>query len=233
MLGSKLENPERPFTAIIGGAKVSSKISVLKNLLDKGDTVIIGGAMAYTFIKAEGGSVGNSLCEDDYLETAREILNLANEKDVAFILPEDNICAQEIDENLKTEDLKTDKLKICSSKAIDVPWIGLDIGPAAIEKYQKLVSQSMTIVWNGPLGMFEIDAFKNGTEAVAAELAKKAKKGGTVIVGGGDSVAAIEKFGLPKTAFTHVSTGGGASLEFLEGKELPGVACLDKVEVGV
>lgn len=225
MLGGKLENPERPFTAIVGGAKVSSKISVLKNLVKKVDTLLIGGAMAYTFFKAQGGDIGNSLCEDEHLDTAREILALAEENNVAIILPDDSVCAQgDIFSQAKDADIPT---KVEPSKHIEAGWMALDIGPKAAEKFATLVSQSRTIVWNGPLGVFEYNAFSAGTRKVAEALIARTSSSGTSIIGGGDSVAAIEQFEMQKASFTHVSTGGGASLEFLEGKDLPGVACLD------
>lgn len=240
MLGTKLANPERPFTAIIGGAKVSSKIMVLKSLLKEVDTLLIGGAMAYTFLKAQGCSIGMSLYEEDYLDTAREIMALADETGAALILPEDNICTQAKDEQAnpinffeKYNSQDQFETKVFGSKTIDANWQGLDIGQATADHFAKLVSQSRTIVWNGPLGVFEYDALENGTKTVAKALIELTQKGGTTIVGGGDSVAALEKFGMAKTDFSHVSTGGGASLEFLEGKVLPGIACLDRVKAEV
>lgn len=239
MLGSKLDEPERPFTAIIGGSKVSSKISVLKNLVKQVDVLLIGGGMAYTFIKAKGGSIGKSLCEDNYLDTAREILAIADENNVAVILPDDNICAQAMSDKGEAIDIFShghkDAIasKIYSSKTIEANWMALDIGPGSADQFAKLVSQSRTVVWNGPVGAFEYDVFEQGTRAVADALVNLTKNGGTTIIGGGDSVAALEKFALAKTEFSHVSTGGGASLEFLEGKQLPGVACLDESKVKV
>ncbi len=237
MLGSKLDNPERPFTAIIGGAKVSSKISVLKNLVQKVDTLLIGGAMAYTFLKAQGASVGMSLCEDEHLDTAREILAMADESNAAIILPEDNICVQtrdadgnEINFFEKFSPQDEIETKTLTSKTIDANWSGMDIGAATATNFAKLISQSRTIIWNGPMGVFEYAATENGTKIVAQALVTLTAKGGTTIVGGGDSVAALEKFGMDKASFSHVSTGGGASLEFLEGKDLPGVVCLDEVK---
>lgn len=234
MLGSKLNEPERPFTAIIGGSKVSSKISVLKNLVQKVDTLIIGGGMAFTFIKAQGGSVGQSICEENQLATAREIINLADQFDTAIIIPEDTLCTPAIDAqnnpiNIFDKYKTNDKIetKVADSMKIENNYQGMDIGPKTREKFAKLVSQSRTVVWNGPVGVFEYDVFENGTKEVAQALAELTAKGGITIIGGGDSVAALEKFNIPQEKYTHVSTGGGASLEFLEGKTLPGIACLD------
>lgn len=230
MLGGKLENPERPFTAVIGGSKVSSKISVLKELVKKVDTIIICGAMAYTFFKAKGGNIGESLCEDEYLDTAREIIKLADDYDAALILPEDSTCFNTTGgKNIFNDYQNSDMIErhVCGSKAIDSGFQALDIGPKAQEQFATLISQSRTVVWNGPAGVFEYDSFSHGTKAIADALVDLTKKGGTTIIGGGDSVAAIEKFAIPKANFSHVSTGGGASLEFLEGKKLPGIACLD------
>lgn len=227
MLGSKLNHPERPFTAIIGGAKVSSKISVLKKLVPKVDTIIIGGGMAFTFLKAQGGQIGQSICEDDHLDTAREILSLADQFNTAIILPTDNktTSAENIFEKYQTSDkIET---QICASNQIPQDRQGMDIGPESVKQFVKIVTQSKTILWNGPMGVFEYDVLENGTKAVALALVELTSKGGTTIVGGGDSVAALEKFGISKNQLTHISTGGGASLEFLEGKTLPGLACLD------
>ncbi len=228
MLGAKLNSPERPFTAIVGGAKVSSKISVLKNLVKKVDTIIIGGGMAFTFLKAQGASIGQSICEEDHLQTAREILSIADQFDTAVILPEDTICCSahtDIFAQCKPDDII--ETEITESRSIPADMQALDIGPKSIEQFSKLIQQSKTIVWNGPLGVFEYKAFAQGTKATAESLAELTAKGGTTIIGGGDSVAALEKFAIEKSKFTHVSTGGGASLEFLEGKVLPGLACLD------
>ena len=227
MLGAKLTNPERPFTAIIGGSKISSKITVLKNLVKKVDTLIIGGGMAFTFIKAQGGQIGKSICEDDQLATAREIINLADDFDTALILPIDTKASKE---NIFSGNFKeTDKIPFESfdSKSIPNDYEGLDIGEKTEKQFAELISQSRTVVWNGPVGVFEFDSFQNGTKACALALQELTKKGGVSIIGGGDSVAALEKFHIAKEAYTHVSTGGGASLEFLEGKTLPGVACLE------
>lgn len=234
MLGAKLNNPERPFTAIIGGSKVSSKISVLKNLVKKVDTLIIGGGMAFTFLKAQGAQVGKSICEDDQLDTAREIMSLADDFDTAIIIPEDTLCTAALtsdgkeinvfDQFKTTESITTE---VIDSKSIPENFQGMDIGPKTRAKFDQLISQSRTVIWNGPVGVFEYNSFEAGTRSVANALAQLTNRGGTTIIGGGDSVAALEKFNIGKESYTHVSTGGGASLEFLEGKTLPGVACLD------
>lgn len=234
MLGTKLDQPERPFTAIIGGSKVSSKISVLKNLVSKVDTLIIGGGMAFTFLKAQGGQIGQSICENNHLDTAREIINLADQQNTALILPVDSRITAAVDASANPINI-FDKYQIhdsiettvCESKSIDQKFQGMDIGPETIKDFTKIIKQSRTIVWNGPVGVFEYDAFEAGTKAVAQALVELSCNGGTTIIGGGDSVAALEKFGIDKEKLTHVSTGGGASLEFLEGRTLPGVACLD------
>ena len=227
MLGAKLANPQRPFSAIIGGSKISSKISVLKNLVKKVDTLIIGGGMAFTFLKAQGGQIGKSICEDDQLETAREIINLADDFDTALILPQDTKATKE---NIFSGDIQnTDDVpyEIFNSKEIPNDMEGLDIGPKSQDQFKELIGQSKTVVWNGPVGVFEFTSFEDGTRACAEALEVSTKNGSVSIIGGGDSVAALEKFSMPKANFTHVSTGGGASLEFLEGKTLPGVACLE------
>lgn len=215
IMGEALNNPKRPFLAILGGAKVSSKIGVIENLLDKVDGLMIGGGMAYTFAKALGGKIGNSICEDDKLDLAREILEKAKAKDVKVYLPIDSVCTKEASENAETIVVPTN----------DIPegFEGLDIGPESIEKFVKIISEYKTIIWNGPLGYFELDKFANGTNSVAKALAENEEA--ITIIGGGDSAAAVEKFGLAGK-MTHVSTGGGASLEFIEGKTLPGIACL-------
>ena len=237
MLGSKLDNPERPFTAIIGGSKVSSKIEVLTSLVKKVDTIIIGGGMAYTFLKAKGANIGQSICEDAHLDVARHIMNLADENSTALLLPEDVVATPSIDGNGEEVNVfdkysPEDKFEIQIMAANDIPngWQGMDIGPNTRQKFANIISQSKTIVWNGPVGVFEYTMLEEGTKAVAIALKQLTEKEGTTIVGGGDSVAAIEKFGFDKSQFTHVSTGGGASLEFLEGKVLPGIDCLDKKE---
>ena len=213
-MGGALENPERPFVAILGGAKVSDKIGVITNLLEKVDTIIIGGAMAYTFIKATGGKIGKSLCEDDKLELALDLMKKAKEKGVKFLLPLDNRCATEFSN--EAPDL------FCDIGTVPDDYMGLDIGPKTIELFSKEVSGAKTVIWNGPMGVSEFEKYALGTRAVAEAVAKS---GALSIVGGGDSTAAIEKLGFADR-ITHISTGGGASLEFLEGKELPGIAAL-------
>lgn len=209
VMGKALANPERPFVAILGGAKVSDKISVIKNLLGKVDSLLIGGAMAYTFLKAQGQPVGKSLVEDDKLELAKELLAEAEAKGVKFLLPQDHVVAKEFSKDAE------------ASVQVDMgdDYMGMDIGPKTVEAYAAEVAKAGTVVWNGPMGVFEFPAFAQGTEAIAQALAKSQA---ISIIGGGDSAAAIEKFGLTDQV-THVSTGGGASLEFLEGKLLPGI----------
>lgn len=213
-LDKGINDPKRPLVAIIGGAKVSSKIAVLTNLLDKVDTMLIGGAMSYTFLKAQGIEVGKSLVEDDKLDVALEILNKAKQKNVKFILPIDHV------EALSMEDENT---VITTSNSIDKEYIGLDIGPKTIELYTNEIKKAGTVVWNGPVGMFEIKSFEKGTKEIARSMADSKA---ISIIGGGDSAAAVEKFGLEKE-MSHVSTGGGASLEFMEGKKLPGIEALE------
>ena len=216
-LGNAVENPVRPFAAILGGAKVSDKLAVVKNLLGKVDTLVIGGGMAYTFLKAQGHAIGNSLCEDDQLDYAREMIALAKERGVQFLLPVDSVAADKFDPEASTQVVGE-----------DVPdgWMGLDIGPKSIELFSNAVKTAKTVVWNGPMGCFEMEKFNKGTFGVAAAVAEVKAGGGTSIIGGGDSVSAVKKSGLaPK--MSHISTGGGASLEYLEGKVLPGVAALD------
>lgn len=228
MLGNKLNNPERPFTAIIGGSKISSKIAVLKSLIQKVDVLIVGGGMAFTFIKAQGGRIGQSICEDDQLQLARDILAAADRQGTAVILPKDSLCIP-ASMNIFKENQASDKLLVTVFKSNEIPddMQGMDIGPSSAAEFSKLVSQSRTIVWNGPVGVFEFDALEHGTRALAIALRDLSAAGGTTVIGGGDSVAAIEKFGFNKSDYSHISTGGGASLEFLEGKTLPGIACLD------
>lgn len=213
-MGKALEEPVRPFVAILGGAKVSDKIGVIKNLIDKVDTLIIGGGMAYTFFRAQGNSVGTSLCEEDKLDLARELMAKAKEKGVNFIIPVDNVIGREYDEN-------TIHMNIYSDSIPD-GWMGLDIGPVTRELFAKSIEGAGTVVWNGPMGVSEWKNFAAGTEGVAAAVANS---GAISIIGGGDSAAAVEKLGFADK-MTHISTGGGASLEFLEGLELPGIACL-------
>ena len=214
VMGNALEEPKRPFVAILGGAKVSDKIGVSNNLIDKVDTLIIGGGMAYTFFRALGCRVGTSLCEEDKLDVARETMANARAKGVNFIIPVDNIIGREYDEN-------TTFMRIYSN-AIPDGWMGLDIGPVTRELFAKTIQGAGTVVWNGPMGVSEWKNFAAGTEAVAQAIAES---GAISIIGGGDSAAAVEKLGYADK-MTHISTGGGASLEFLEGKELPGIACL-------
>lgn len=211
-----LENPEHPFVAIIGGSKVSSKITVLESLVKTCDTIVIGGGMAYTFDKVLGYSVGKSLVEDDYLETAKNFLKAAKEKGVKVILPVDHYCAESFSEDAKPI--------LVDSRNIPDNLMGLDIGPKTVELIEQAIKDAKTVVWNGPMGVFEFASFAKGTEEVARALANS---NAISVVGGGDSVAAINKFGLADK-ITHVSTGGGASLEFLEGKVLPGIKALEK-----
>ena len=214
-LGHVLEAPERPFVAIIGGAKVSDKLEVIENMLGKVDRLLIGGAMAYTFFKANGVPVGKSLVEDDKLDAAKKIEADAKAKNVTLALPSDHVVADKLDANAATAVLKVGDASIGDR-------MGLDIGPDTIGKYENLLADAKTVVWNGPMGVFEIDKFAGGTNAVAKAVA--AVKG-TTIIGGGDSIAAIKKAGMADNV-THISTGGGASLEFLGGRTLPGVAAL-------
>ena len=211
-LGNAVNNPERPFVAILGGAKVSSKISVIENLLDKVDTLIIGGGMSYTFSKAQGGSVGKSLLEEDYSEYALNMLKKAEEKGVKLLLPVDTVIADDFSNDANK--------KVVKAGEIPEGWEGLDIGPDTEKIFCDAVKDAKTVVWNGPMGAFEMPNFAHGTEAVAKALAET---DATTIIGGGDSAAAVNQLGYGDK-MTHISTGGGASLEFLEGKELPGVA---------
>ena len=214
-LGNALENPKRPYVAILGGAKVSDKIGVIDSLLEKVDTLMIGGAMAYTFFKAQGYSVGDSLCEEDKCDLALELMAKAKEKGVKMVLPIDTKIGKEYKPDTESKTVAW----------TDIPdgWQGLDIGEKTIEMFRKELNGAKTIVWNGPLGLFEFDQFAVGTDAIAHKLANL--KGAITIVGGGDSAAAVEKAGLA-SKISHVSTGGGASLEFLEGKKLPGIEAL-------
>ena len=211
-LGNAVEHPERPVVAILGGAKVSSKISVIERLLDKVDTLIIGGGMAYTFAKAQGGKIGISLCEDDYLEYALNMIKKAEEKGVKLLLPVDNIIGDQFSNDANTQIVKTGE--------IPDGWEGMDIGPETEKIFAEAVKDAKTVVWNGPMGCFEMPKFAHGTKAVAEALANTEA---VTIIGGGDSAAAVNQLGYGDK-MTHISTGGGASLEFLEGKELPGVA---------
>jgi phosphoglycerate kinase len=216
-LGMALTQPKRPFIAILGGAKISGKIDVIKNLMDKVDTLLIGGGMAFTFYKAMGKEIGSSILEGDKVELAKEILAEAEKKKVDLELPDDFIIAPEAKEDTST--------KVVNKDNIPAGWKGLDIGPETLKLFREKIENAKTVVWNGPMGVFEVDKFSKGTNGVADQLAQITRKGATTIVGGGDSVAALSKANLEKK-MTHVSTGGGASLEFLEGKTLPGVAAL-------
>ena len=216
VMGKALDNPVRPFVAVLGGAKVSDKIGVITNLLEKVDTLIVGGAMAYTFLKAEGHSVGISLCEEDKLELASELLAKAKEKGVSLLLPVDHIAADKFDENAEPVAVE--------SKDIPEGLMGMDIGPKSVELFKEAVKNAKTVIWNGPMGVFEFKNFAGGTFAVAEAIAETDC---ISIIGGGDSVAAVTKLGFADK-MTHISTGCGASLEFLEGLELPGIAALNE-----
>ena len=215
IMGGALENPQRPFVAILGGAKVSDKIGVITNLISKVDTIIIGGAMAYTFIKATGGNIGSSLVEDDKLDLARDLIKKAADAKINFLLPDDNIIG-------KDPDGTAGEYKVSDSNNVPEGWMGLDIGPKTRDKFTAAIKGAKTIVWNGPMGVCEVDETAKGTLALASAIAET---DAVSIVGGGDSAAAVEKLGYADK-MTHISTGGGASLEFLEGLELPGIACL-------
>jgi len=213
-MGGAVANPERPFVAILGGAKVSDKIKVIENLLDKVDILIIGGGMAYTFAKAMGGEIGKSICENDKLDLALDILAKAEAKGVKLMLPCDTVAADDFSNDANRKTVPT--------KAIPADYEGLDIGPETIAAFTAAIAGAKTVLWNGPMGVFEFENFAAGTKAIAKAVSEVV---GTTIIGGGDSVAAVEQAGYaPK--MSHISTGGGASLEFLEGKELPGIACL-------
>ncbi len=215
IMGKALANPARPFVAILGGAKVSDKIGVINNLIEKCDTIIIGGGMAYTFSKAQGGEIGTSLCEADKLDLANDLLKKAADKGVKLLLPVDTVCADKFAADATPV--------VCEAGKIPADLMGLDIGPKTIELFSEAVKDAGTVVWNGPMGVFEFDAFAVGTKAVAKAIAES---NAISIIGGGDSAAAVEKLGYADK-MTHISTGGGASLEFLEGLELPGIACLN------
>ncbi len=213
-LGQAVENPVRPFVAILGGAKVSDKINVINNLLDKVDTLIIGGGMAYTFAKAQGKEIGNSLCEEDKLDYALEMIKKAEEKGVKLLLPIDNVIGKEFSNDTER--------KVVES--IEAGWSGFDIGPKTIELFKEALKGAKTVVWNGPMGVFEFSNFAEGTLEICRAVAELSDA--TTVIGGGDSVNAVKRLGFADK-MTHISTGGGASLEFLEGKELPGVAAAD------
>ena len=214
IMGKALADPKRPFVAILGGAKVSDKIGVIENLLDKVDTLIVGGGMSYTFLKAQGHAIGASLCEEDKLDLAREMLQKAEKLGVRLLLPVDTLAGDKFDANCN-----------CQVVESEIPdgWMGMDIGPKTVELYCAAIKGAGTVVWNGPMGVFEFDQFAKGTLAVASAVADS---GAVSIIGGGDSAAAVTKLGFADK-MTHISTGGGASLEFLEGKELPGIAALN------
>ncbi|MGI5937026.1 MAG: phosphoglycerate kinase [Oscillospiraceae bacterium] len=214
IIGGALENPRRPFVAVLGGAKVSDKIGVINNLMTKADTILIGGGMSYTFIKAMGYEVGTSLLEEDKVELAAEIIKKAKDCGVELLLPVDTRIGDRYDPECSN--------KVVSSREIPAGWMGMDIGPATAQTYGDIIRKAGTVIWNGPMGVFEFPAFAEGTRAIAQAMAQCP---GTTIIGGGDSAAAVEEFGVADR-MTHVSTGGGASLEFIEGKVLPGVACL-------
>ena len=212
-----LHSAEHPYTAVIGGSKVSSKIDVLKNLADKVDALLVGGGMAFTFVKALGGKVGNSLVEEDKIELAKEILEVYKKKGVKFVLPKDSLCANRFDNEAERKVFPTDE--------IPDGWMGMDIGPEAVAEFESVLASSKSVLWNGPLGVFEMSNFSEGTLQIGRCLGKVTENGGYTAVGGGDSVAAVNRLGLAK-GISYVSTGGGAMLEYLEGKVLPGVAAI-------
>ncbi|KQL53114.1 phosphoglycerate kinase [Heyndrickxia shackletonii] len=216
VLGKALSNPERPFTAIIGGAKVKDKIGVIENLLEKVDNLIIGGGLAYTFVKAKGYEIGKSLLEEDKIELAKSFMEKAKQKNVNFYMPVDVIVADDFSDSANK--------KVVSIEEIPADWEALDIGPKTVELYKDVIQKSKLVIWNGPMGVFELDSFANGTKGVAQALADANDT--YSVIGGGDSAAAVEKFNLADK-MDHISTGGGASLEFMEGKVLPGVAALN------
>jgi phosphoglycerate kinase len=216
-LSDSVNSPKRPFVAVLGGAKVSDKIPVITNLLNKVDSIIVGGGMTYTFYKALGLPIGKSLLEEDRVELAKKLIKQAKTAGVNFLLPTDSVVAQEFSNETP--------FKVVGENGIEDGWMALDIGPKSIETFSKVISEAGTVIWNGPMGVFEMDNFSKGTFAVAQSLADATKKGTISIIGGGDSAAAIKKAGLDKEV-THVSTGGGASLEYLEGNELPGISSL-------
>ena len=209
-----LNSPEKPLVAITGGAKVSDKLLLLERLIDFADTVIIGGGMAYTFFKAQGGEIGKSICEDDKLDLALDLMKQAKEKNTTLLLPMDNVAADDFSPTANSQ--------IVDSMSIPSDWEGLDIGPKSIESFSQAIAEAKTIIWNGPMGVFEFDKFAVGTNAIANAVANATKNGAFSLIGGGDSVAAIKKNGLDSEV-SFVSTGGGAMLEYLEGKELPGI----------
>ena len=215
-LGDAVESPERPFVAIMGGAKVGDKIPVIENLMKKVDSIIIGGGMTYTFFKSMGYEIGKSILDEESIDLAKELLAKAEAAGVKILLPVDTVCAKEFDNGSEKAVFDADK--------IPADWMGMDIGPKTIELYKAAIAEAKTVVWNGPMGVFEMPNFAEGTKAVAQALADS---DAVTVIGGGDSAAAVEQFGF-KDKMTHVSTGGGASMEFLEGKELPGIACIEE-----
>lgn len=214
-----LNNPEKPFTAIMGGAKVSDKIELIDKLLDKVDNLIIGGGMAYTFAKATGGKIGKSLVEDDKLDLANSLIEKAKSKGVNLILPVDSVIADDFSNEANTEDAQNDNIKD--------GWMGLDIGTESTKTFEEVIKKSKTILWNGPMGVFEMNKFENGTKSVAMAVVEATKNGAFSLIGGGDSAAAVAKFGYNDDV-SYVSTGGGALLEYMEGKELPGVKAINE-----
>ncbi len=224
LMGSELKNaekvmnaPQRPFTAIMGGAKVSDKILLIERLMDKVDNILIGGGMTYTFIKANGGKIGKSLVEDDKLELAKQLIKKANEKGVKLIIPSDSVVADAFSNDAETSNAYNDHIKD--------NWMGLDIGEDTIKKFSEIIKKSKTILWNGPMGVFEMSKFENGTKSVAHAVVEATENGAFSLIGGGDSAAAVAKFGF-EDQVSYVSTGGGALLEYMEGKELPGVKAI-------
>lgn len=215
-LGDALESPERPFVAIMGGAKVGDKIPAIENLMKKVDTIIIGGGMSYTFFKAMGYQIGKSILDEDSIEIAGRLMKSAEEAGVKMLLPVDTVCAEEFSNDSKSA--------VVTSDSIPADMMGMDIGPETVKLYRHEIASAKTVVWNGPMGVFEMSNFSKGTKAVAEAMAQCE---GVTVIGGGDSAAAVEEFGL-KDKMTHVSTGGGASMEFLEGKTLPGIACIEE-----
>jgi len=214
-----MHSSEKPFTAIIGGAKVSDKILIIENLLERATDIIIGGGMAYTFVKANGGEVGKSLVEDDRIETAKQLIQTAVAKGVCLHLPSDSVIADKFDANADTSHSPSNK--------IPEGWMGLDIGPYASEQFANVISKSKILLWNGPMGVFEMEKFQSGTKAIATAVAKATENGAFSLVGGGDSVSAVNQFGFADKV-SYISTGGGALLEYFEGKELPGIAAINK-----
>ena len=212
-----MKEPQRPFTAIMGGSKVSSKITIIENLLERVDHLIIGGGMTYTFVKSQGGKIGDSICEDDYLDLAKDLMKKAKAKGVQLHFAVDVLEADAFAETANTKYVPADD--------IEEGWQGLDVGPKTIEKFNKVIGDSKTILWNGPVGVFEIDKFAEGTKAIGAAIVEATQKGAFSLVGGGDSVAAVNKFGIAD-GVSYISTAGGALLEYLEGKDLPGIAAV-------